>query len=218
MADEVKKEVQEARAKISENKYARVAADGRKDRRNRGNNRRDKKPAEPKEFDEVVINVNRVARVVKGGRRFRFQALVVVGNHKEKVGVGVSKGEDVQMAVTKATDRAKKNVVIVPVVNSTIPHEVEVKKTGAHVLLKPAAPGTGIIAGGVVRQVIGVTGVTNLVSKSLGSTNKINIAYATVQALAELVPKDQWLGHENKAKKISKKPVKSEQPEQKGEK
>jgi len=142
-----------------------------------------------------------VARVVKGGRRFRFKALVVVGNRKNKVGVGVAKGADVQAAIAKATAIAKKHLVTIPVVNETIPHDMEVKLSGARVLIKPAAPGTGIIAGGVVRAVIGVTGIRNLLSKSLGSTNKVNIAYATVEALAGLVPREKWVGTEKKAEK-----------------
>jgi small subunit ribosomal protein S5 len=162
-------------------------------------------PAEPKEFEELVINIDRVARVVKGGRRFRFKALVVVGNRKNKVGVGVAKGADVQTAVAKATDVAKKHLITIPVTNETIPHDAEVKLSGARVLIKPAAPGTGIIAGGVVRQIIGVTGIRNMLSKSLGSTNKVNIAYATIEALQSLVPKDQWLNAEpKKAKKEAK--------------
>ncbi|MBI3494394.1 hypothetical protein HY004_00210 [Candidatus Saccharibacteria bacterium] len=108
-------------------------------------------PVESSPFQETVINIDRVARVVKGGRRFRFKALVVVGDGKNKVGVGVSKGQDVQSAVAKATDVAKKNLITIPVVNGTIPHEAEVKLSGARVLIKPAAPGTGVIAGGVVR-------------------------------------------------------------------
>jgi small subunit ribosomal protein S5 len=159
----------------------------------RRDNRRDQTPAEPKQFEELVINIDRVARVVKGGRRFRFKALVVVGDRKNKVGVGVSKGADVQTAIAKATDVAKKNMITVPIAKDTIPHDVEVKLSGARVLLMPAAPGTGIIAGGVVRQIMGVTGVRNLLSKSLGSTNKVNIAYATIEALKTLVPRDQWL-------------------------
>jgi len=155
--------------------------------------RRDQAPAEPKQFEELVINVDRVSRVVKGGRRFRFKALVVIGDHKTKVGVGVAKGADVQVAIQKATDVAKKNLIIIPVINETIPHESEVKYSGARVLLKPAAPGTGIIAGGVVRSIIGMTGIRNLLSKSLNSTNKVNIAYATIEALRSLVPKDEWL-------------------------
>lgn len=182
----------------------------RGDRQSRGgrrDDRRERAPEAPKEFEEVVINIDRVARVVKGGRRFRFKALVVVGNRKNKVGVGVSKGADVQSAIAKATDVAKKHLITIPVVNETIPHEAEVKLSGARVLLKPAAPGTGIIAGGVVRSVISVTGIRNMLSKSLGSTNKVNIAYATVEALQSLVPRDQWVGAEKKApaKKATKK-------------
>ena len=163
-------------------------------------NRRERAPEAPKEFEEVVINIDRVARVVKGGRRFRFKALVVVGNRKNKVGVGVAKGADVQAAVAKATDVAKKHLVTIPLNGETIPHDSEVKFTGAHVLIKPAAPGTGIIAGGVVRQIIGVTGIRNMLSKSLGSTNKVNIAYATIEALRQLVPRDQWLNAPKKKK------------------
>ena len=177
---------------------------GRQDRRQRGgrrDDRRNQREEAPKEFDEVVINIDRVARVVKGGRRFRFKALVVVGNHKGKVGVGVSKGQDVQTAISKATDVAKKNLIVVPIANETIPHDAEVKVSGAQVLIKPAAPGTGIIAGGVVRQVIGVTGIRNMLSKSLGSTNKVNIAYATIEALKTMVPREQWLGADKKAAK-----------------
>lgn len=173
--------------------------------------RRDQAPAEPKQFEELVINVDRVSRVVKGGRRFRFKALVVVGDRKTRIGVGVAKGADVQVAVQKATDVAKKHLITIPVVNETIPHESEVKYSGARVLLKPAAPGTGIIAGGVVRSIIGVTGIRNLLSKSLNSTNKVNIAYATIEALRELVPREQWLGVNSAktgtAKKASAKPA-----------
>lgn len=171
----------------------------------RRDDRRAQAPQEPKEFEEVVVNIDRVARVVKGGRRFRFKALVVVGNNKGKVGVGVSKGQDVQTAVAKATDVAKKHLITVPIENGTIPHDIEVKVSGAHVLIKPAAPGTGIIAGGVVRQIIGVTGINNMLSKSLGSTNKVNIAYAVIDALSGLVPKDQWLNAKAPAKKVAKK-------------
>jgi small subunit ribosomal protein S5 len=173
----------------------------RQGRGGRRDDRRNQRDDAPKEFEEVVINIDRVARVVKGGRRFRFKALVVVGNRKNKVGVGVAKGADVQAAIAKATAIAKKHLVTIPVVNETIPHDMEIKLSGARVLIKPAAPGTGIIAGGVVRAVIGVTGIRNLLSKSLGSTNKVNIAYATVEALAGLVPREQWVGAEKKAEK-----------------
>lgn len=176
----------------------------------RRDDRRNAAPAEPKEFEELVINIDRVARVVKGGRRFRFKALVVVGNKKGKVGVGVSKGQDVQTAVAKATDVAKKHLITVPITNGTIPHDVEVKYSGAQVLIKPAAPGTGIIAGGVIRQIIGVTGINNMLSKSLGSTNKVNIAYAVIEALQSLVPRDQWLNASQAIKKADKKAAKKE--------
>lgn len=178
---------------------------GRQQRGGRRDDRRNAVPEAPKEFEEVVVNIDRVARVVKGGRRFRFKALVVVGNRKDKVGVGVAKGADVQSAVSKATDVAKKHLITIALNGESIPHDSEVKFSGAHVLIKPAAPGTGIIAGGVVRQIIGVTGIRNLLSKSLGSTNKVNIAYATVEALRELVPRSQWLNATAKpAKKETK--------------
>ena len=175
----------------------------------RRDDRRNQAPEAPKEFEEVVVNIDRVARVVKGGRRFRFKALVVVGNRKNKVGVGVAKGADVQTAIAKATDVAKKHLVTIPVANDTIPHEIEVKLSGARVLIKPAAPGTGIIAGGVVRSIIGVTGIRNLLSKSLNSTNKVNIAYATIEALRGLVPRDEWLTTDKSAKKPAAKAVKA---------
>ena len=188
----------------AEDRKPRSPRGGRRDDRR---NRRDDAPAAPKEFEELVINIDRVSRVVKGGRRFRFKALVVVGNRKDKVGVGVAKGADVQAAVAKATDVAKKHLVTIPLQGETIPHDSEVKFSGARVLIKPAAPGTGIIAGGVVRQIIGVTGVRNLLTKSLGSTNKVNIAYATVEALKSLVPREEWLGVQP-VKKAAKKEAK----------
>ena len=170
----------------------------------RRDNRRDQTPAEPKEFEEIVINIDRVSRVVKGGRRFRFKALVVVGDRKSKVGIGVAKGADVQAAISKATDVAKKHMIVIPLEGETIPHDAELRFSGAQVLLKPAAPGTGIIAGGVIRTIIGVTGIHNLLSKSLGSTNKVNIAYATVAALQSMVPKADWLNAPVKVAKAAK--------------
>ena len=172
----------------------------------RRDNRRGRRAAEEgkKEFDSVNISINRVSRTVKGGRRMRFQALVAVGNHKNKVGVGMAKGADVTSAVQKAERRAKKNMITINMNGETICHEVETKVTGAHVLMKPAAPGTGIIAGGVVRSIIGLTGIKNLISKSLGSTNKANIAYAVMDGLKAQVPKSEWIGSK-KADKSAKK-------------
>ncbi len=162
------------------------------DRRNNRRRNRIKADVAPKEYDEVTINIDRVSRTVAGGRRMRFKALVAIGNHKNKVGVGVAKGNDVTAAVAKATAKAKKNMIEFSMDKETICHEVETKVTGADVLMKPAAPGTGIIAGGVVRSIIGLTGVKNLISKSLGSTNKVNIAYAVVEGLRQQVPRKEW--------------------------
>lgn len=173
--------------------------------RPRRNNDRVQMPREEKIFEEYVINIDRVSRVVKGGRRFRFKALVAVGDRKTRVGIGVAKGADVQSAVAKATEVAKKSLVTIPVTKATIPHDVEVKVSGARVLLKPATPGTGVIAGGVVRSIIGLTSIHNLLGKSLGSTNKVNNAYATIEALRSLVPADQWLN----APKTAKTPAKA---------
>jgi len=156
---------------------------------------------EEKQFDERMVSIDRVARVVKGGRRFRFRALVVVGDHKGKIGVGTSKGSDVTAAITKATEVAKKNIVKVNLFNDTIPHETEAKVSGAKILVKPASPGTGLIAGGVVRVVLEVAGIKNALSKSLGSSNKINVAYATVEALKLVETKDKWVSTKNAAKK-----------------
>ncbi|HSE60674.1 MAG TPA: 30S ribosomal protein S5 [Candidatus Saccharimonadales bacterium] len=180
---------------------------GGRDGRRRDN--RDQGPKEEKIFQEYVIGIDRVARVVKGGRRFRFKALVAVGDGKQRVGVGVSKGQDVQTAVSKAVDQAKKNLITIPVVNATIPHDVQAKVGGAKVLLKPAAPGTGVIAGGAVRSIINLTGVTNLLSKALGSTNKVNNAYATLEALRQLVPAEQWV--QKPAKKAAPRAEKTEE-------
>ena len=162
------------------------------DRRNNRRRNQVKADVAPKEFDEVTINIDRVSRTVAGGRRMRFKALVAIGNHKNKIGIGVAKGNDVTSAVAKATSKAKKSMIEFPMDGETICHETETKVTGAHVLMKPAAPGTGIIAGGVVRSIIGLTGVKNLISKSLGSTNKVNIAYAVIEGLKAQAARKDW--------------------------
>lgn len=163
---------------------------------------------EEKQFDERVVNIDRVARVVKGGRRFRFRALVVVGDKKGKVGIGIAKGADVTTAVAKAVEVAKKNFLKVTLYKGTLPHEVEAKVGGAKILIKPAAAGTGLIAGGTVRTVLEVAGVSNALSKSLGSSNKINTAYATMDALQQLEPAKNWIT-------TKQKPVKAEKAEAK---
>lgn len=180
----------------------------RDNRRGRRNDRRDDAP---KEFEEVTISIDRVSRTVKGGRRMRFKALVAIGNRKNKVGIGVAKGSDVTTAVQKATAKAKKTMIEFPMDGDTICHEVETKVTGADVLMKPAAPGTGVIAGGVVRSIMGLTGVKNLISKSLGSTNKVNIAYAVIEGLKQQVPRSEWTTTKAKAAaKPAKKSAKKE--------
>jgi len=163
--------------------------------------------AEEKVFDERVVYVNRVARVVKGGRRFRFQALVIVGDHKGRVGAGVSKGADVSAAVTKATEVAKKHLINIPMHQATLTHEVEGKVGGSKILILPAAPGTGLIAGGVVRTVLEVAGIENALSKSLGSANRVNTAYAAIDALSQMKSAREWVTTKNSpkpAKKTSK--------------
>jgi len=167
-----------------------------------GRPRRDNRPdAEEKQFDERVVNVNRVARVVKGGRRFRFQALVVIGDHKGKAGAGVGKGADVSAAINKATDVAKKNLIQFPMHDGTLTHEVLGKVGGSRILIMPAAPGTGLIAGGVVRTVLEVAGFEDALSKSIGSSNKLNTAYATLEALKGMEPASKWVTRTNSVAK-----------------
>ncbi len=153
---------------------------------------------EEKLFDERVMHIDRVARVVKGGRRFRFRALVAVGDRKNRLGIGSAKGADVTTAVAKAMEVAKKNMITVQLYKGTLPHEAIAKVGGANILIKPASPGTGLIAGGVVRTVLEVAGVNNALSKSLGSTNKTNTAYATVKALQSMEPAKNWITRQNK--------------------
>lgn len=159
---------------------------------------------EEKQFEEIVLDIDRVARVVKGGRRFRFRALVVVGDKKGTVGVGSAKGADVTSAVAKAVDVAKKDMMKLKLYKETLPHEVQAKVSGANILIMPASPGTGLIAGGVVRTILEVGGVKNALSKSLGSTNKTNIAYATLKALSLLETADKWVTNINRSQGVTK--------------
>lgn len=138
------------------------------------------------EFEEKIVQINRVSKKTKGGNKISFSVLVVVGDKKGKVGVALGKALDVKGAIKKGLSRAKKVMIEVPMKGTTIPHEVRVKKGAAKVLLKPAPPGTGVIAGGAVRMVVEAAGIHDVVSKILGSNNKASNVYATIEALKKL--------------------------------
>lgn len=194
--------------KVADTKQTRDIAGRKMDRRGRRD--RVKADVAPKEYDEITIAVDRVSRTVAGGRRMRFKALVAIGNHKNKVGIGVAKGNDVTTAVAKATAKAKKTMITFAMDGETICHETRTKVTGADVLMKPAAPGTGIIAGGTVRSIMGLTGVKNLISKSLGSTNKVNIAYAVIEGLKAQVPRSEWTANADRKEELKAAEAKAE--------
>ena len=171
------------------------------------NNNRKKRfnKREKPEFEQKLLDLARVTRVVKGGRRFRFRATVVIGDRRGKVGVGVSKGSDVSDSIGKAYNDAKKHMIEVNTDGNTIPHDVKIKVGSARILLKPTKEGRGIVAGGAVRTVVDLAGIKDIVSKSLGTSNKLNVARATIEALKQL-------------KKVERKEVKPKKEEVKPKK
>jgi len=169
------------------------------------NNRRRRR--EPKEFEEEVIQVDRVTRVTKGGRQLRFRATVVIGDKKGRVAYGIGKSSEVQGAIQKAVTKAKKQLIVVPIYNGTIPHSIQVKFKAAKVLLKPAGEGTGVIAGGAVRKMLDLAGVKNVLSKSLGSNNRLNTTKAAYKALSQLRERPGLETDRSKTKKAADAPT-----------
>lgn len=145
------------------------------------------KEREPKEFIEKLVKLNRTSKTVKGGRRMSFSALTVVGDQKGRVGYGFGKANDVSEAIRKSVDKAKRNLVMVPMKNGTLPHEIIGKFKSSEILLRPACPGTGIIAGGPVRAIMDAIGATDVISKSQGSRSSVNVVRATFDGLANLM-------------------------------
>jgi small subunit ribosomal protein S5 len=216
MADENKKIVAEKKqtqsspraVSVEGNKNAERSRSGSGDRRRRAP-RRDRGPKD--EFDQKIVDLARVTRVMAGGKRMRFRACVVVGDRKGKVGVGLAKSADVSNAISKATEKAKKNIITVQIINETIAHPLNHKYGAARVMLKPATKGRGIIAGGAVRIVLEMAGLNNVVSKILGTNNPVSNAQCVIEALQSLkhieIKKENKEKPEDKEKKGDKQVV-----------
>jgi small subunit ribosomal protein S5 len=156
-------------------------------------------------FEQRILDIARVTRVMAGGKRMRFRACVAIGNKKGKVAIGLSKGADVTIAVTKAVNRAKKNIIDVPICNDSIPHEIYQKFGAAKILLKPARRGKGVIAGGVIHVILGLAGIKNITTKILGTNNKVNVAKCTIEALKNLKRVDDKNERKKDIDKLDKK-------------
>ena len=163
------------------------------EKRSRKSNSKEVVHNKQRDFDQKLVEVKRVTRVVAGGKRMRFRALVVIGDHKGRVGVGLRKGADVSESINKAVNAAKKNMITVPLVNDSIPHAVKIKYKSSQILMMPARPGTGVIAGGALRSVMDMAGVKNVISKMIGSNNKVNNVRAALEAFKMLKSKEQIL-------------------------
>jgi small subunit ribosomal protein S5 len=176
--------------------------DRNRGRDDRGPRRRDEDGGS--EFEERVVQINRVSKVVKGGRRFSFGSLIVVGDGKGRVGMGMGKAGEVPDSIRKGVEAAKKSMIAVPIEGTTIPHQVETSYGASRVLLKPALPGTGVIAGGGVRAVVEAAGIKDVLTKSLGSNNKINVVRATMAALEQLESLPSVQGRRGRTKPMRK--------------
>ncbi len=189
MSDQVKPETTTEVKPLGQSAPTPYRQDRNRDRsriRSRRPDRKERSEEKKDQFENKLVTIRRVTKMHKGGRRMKISVVVVVGDKKGRVGIGVGKGEDVRSAQDKAVSQAKKNLVFVNLKGNTIPHEIEFKYKSSRILLKPAAPGTGIVAGSSVRQVAEVAGINDVLGKILGADNKVTNAYATIYALAAL--------------------------------